>query len=89
MQDYIHRFELLLSEYAKQNQKNNLIIKKALLIYFEALGNENEKKFSKVRLYGEKLRIVNAPSKKGAKKITKNLLLSKFVKLNLKSFFQA
>ena len=36
-------FELLLGEYAKQNQKNNLIIKKALLKYFEALGNENEK----------------------------------------------
>tara|TARA_B100000700_G_C14952406_1_gene812282 strand:+ start:221 stop:1117 length:897 start_codon:yes stop_codon:yes gene_type:complete len=43
-------FELLLSEYAKQNQKNNLIIKKALLKYFEALGIENEK----AKLYRKK-----------------------------------
>ena len=34
-----------------------------------------------VRLYGAKLNIVNAPSKKGAKNITKNLLLSKEIKL--------
>jgi len=32
-------------------------------------------------LYGEKPSVVNAPSKKGAKNITKNLLLSKAVKL--------
>ena len=42
---------------------------------------ENEKKFINVKLYGEKPNVVNAPSKKGAKKITKNLLLSKEVKL--------
>ena len=43
---------------------------------------ENEKKFINVKLYGEKPSVVNAPSKKGAKNITKNLLLSKEVKLN-------
>jgi len=43
---------------------------------------ENEKKFINVKLYGEKPSIVKAPSKKGAKNITKNLLLSKEVKLN-------
>ena len=42
---------------------------------------ENEKKFINVKLYGEKPSVVNAPSKKGAKNITKNLLLSKAVKL--------
>ena len=42
---------------------------------------ENEKKFINVKLYGGKLSIVIAPSKKGAKNITKNLLLSKAVKL--------
>ena len=42
---------------------------------------ENEKKFINVKLYGEKPSIVKAPSKKGAKNITKNLLLSKVVKL--------
>ena len=50
--------------------------------------NEKVKKFIKVKLYGEKLNIVNTPSKKGAKKITKNLLFNRLVKLNLKSFFQ-
>ena len=45
---------------------------------------EKEKKFIIVKLNGEKPRTVIAPSKKGAKKITKNLLLSKKVKL--KSF---
>ena len=49
---------------------------------------ENVKKFTNVKLYGAKLSIVIAPSKKGAKNITNNLLLSKVVKLNLKSFFQ-
>ena len=42
---------------------------------------ENEKKFINVKLYGEKPSIVIAPSRKGAKNITKNLLLSKAIKL--------
>tara|TARA_Y100000590_G_scaffold453397_1_gene598373 strand:+ start:1401 stop:1574 length:174 start_codon:yes stop_codon:yes gene_type:complete len=42
---------------------------------------ENEKKFINVKLYGENPNIVNAPNKKGAKYITKNLLLSKLLKL--------
>ena len=42
---------------------------------------ENVKKFINVKLYGEKPSIVKAPSKKGSKNITKNLLLSKVVKL--------
>ena len=42
---------------------------------------ENEKKFINVKLYGEKPSVVIAPSKKGAKNKTKNLLLSKEVKL--------
>ena len=41
-----------------------------------------------VKLYGAKLKTENAPSKNGAKNITKSLLFSKEVKLNLKSFFQ-
>ena len=41
---------------------------------------ENEKKFINVKLYGEKPSIVNAPSKKGAKNITKNLLFNKIFK---------
>ena len=49
---------------------------------------ENVKKFINVKLYGAKPRIVIAPSKKGAKNITNNLLFSKVIKLNLKSFFQ-
>mgnify|MGYP000580778997 CR=1 FL=1 len=42
---------------------------------------ENEKKFINVKLYGEKPSIVTAPSKKGAKNITKNLLFNKAVKI--------
>ena len=42
---------------------------------------ENEKKFINVKLYGGKLSVVIAPNKKGAKNITKNLLLNKAVKL--------
>ena len=49
---------------------------------------ENEKKFINVRLYGANPNIDKAPSKNGNKNITKNLLLSNFFKLNLKSFFQ-
>ena len=49
---------------------------------------EKVKKFIKVKLYGENPKIVITPSKKGAKNITKNLLLKSVVKLNLKSFFQ-
>ena len=49
---------------------------------------ENVKKFTAVILYGAKPRIVVAPSKNGAKYITKNLLSSKVIKLNLKPFFQ-
>jgi len=51
--------------------------------FFNIINNkiENEKKFINVKLYGEKPSVVNAPSKKGAKNITKNLLLSKTVKL--------
>ena len=41
---------------------------------------ENEKKFNSVKLYGEKPSIVIPPSKKGAKYITKNLLLNKVFK---------
>jgi len=55
----------------------------------------NEKKFTNVKLNGEKPNMVNPPSKKGARNITKNLLLSKevkskspFIQLNLKFFFQ-
>ena len=49
---------------------------------------EKVKKFTNVKLYGEKPSVVIAPSKKGAKNTTKNLLFSNVVKLNLKSFFQ-
>ena len=42
---------------------------------------ENVKKFIIVKLYGAKPSTVTAPSKKGAKNITKNLLLSKAIKL--------
>ena len=35
---------------------------------------ENEKKFTNLKLYGEKIRIVKAPSKNGAKYTIKNLL---------------
>jgi ribosomal protein S3 len=42
---------------------------------------ENVKKFTNVKLYGAKPSIVIAPSRKGAKNITKNLLLSKAIKL--------
>jgi len=42
---------------------------------------ENVKKFINVKLYGAKLSIVIAPSRKGAINITKNLLLSKAIKL--------
>ena len=49
---------------------------------------ENVKKFKNVKLKGGKPSIVIAPSKNGAKKITKGLLFNKAVKLNLKSFFQ-
>ena len=42
---------------------------------------ENVKKFINVKLYGEKPSIVAAPSKKGAKNITKNLLFNKSDKL--------
>ncbi len=38
---------------------------------------ENEKKFINVKLYGGKLKTVNAPSKNGNKNITRNFLLSK------------
>ena len=42
---------------------------------------ENVKKFTIVKLYGAKPRIVIAPSKKGAKNRTNNLLLNKAIKL--------
>ena len=42
---------------------------------------ENVKKFINVKLYGAKLSIVIAPSRKGAINIIKNLLLSKALKL--------
>ena len=41
---------------------------------------ENEKKFMNVRFYGEKPSTVIAPSKKGIKYITKNLLFNKVFK---------
>jgi len=40
------------------------------------LLEKHEKKFINVKLYGEKPSVANAPSKKGAKNITKNLLLT-------------
>ena len=43
---------------------------------------ENVKKFTNVKLYGAKPSIVIAPSRKGKKNITKNLLLSKAIKSN-------
>ena len=46
---------------------------------------ENEKKFKKVKLYGEKPNTVKAPSKKGAKNMTKNLFSNNAFKL--KSYF--
>jgi len=46
---------------------------------------ENEKKFKKVKLYGEKPSAVKAPSKKGAKNMTKNLFSNNAFKL--KSYF--
>ena len=54
-----------------------------LFLTFKIKNNkiENVKKFINVKLYGAKLSIVIAPSRKGAKNITKSLLLSKVVKL--------
>ena len=49
---------------------------------------ENVKKFTNFKLYGEKQNIVITPSINGVKKITKNLLFIKVIKLILKSFFQ-
>ena len=49
---------------------------------------ENEKKFINVKLYGAKLSTVIAPSKKGPKNMTNNLLFNKALKLSLKSFFR-
>ena len=46
------------------------------------------KKFTNVKLYGENPNIVITPSKNVAKKITKNLLFSKVIKLISKFFFQ-
>jgi len=43
---------------------------------------EKEKKFTNVKLYGAKLSIVTAPSKKGKKNIDKNLLFNNLIKLN-------
>ena len=48
----------------------------------------NVKKLINVKLNGLKLNIVTAPAINGAKNITNNLLFSKVVKLNLKSFIQ-
>ena len=67
------------------NKKNNdWIFFSYILIEFFFLTNsiknnkiENEKKFTNVKLYGEKLNIVNAPSKKGIKIITINLLFNR------------
>jgi len=54
-----------------------------LFLTFKIKNNkiENVKKFINVKLYGAKPRIVIAPSKKGVKNITNNLLLSKAIKL--------
>ena len=46
---------------------------------------ENVKKFKNVKLYGENPKMVITPRKKGAKNITKNLLIKSIVKLNLKN----
>ena len=46
---------------------------------------ENVKKFINVKLYGEKPSTVKAPSKKGTKNMTINLLLNK--ESNLKTLF--
>ena len=59
-----------------------------LIIEIKNNKTENEKKFTNVKLYGEKPSVVIAPSKKGTKNTTKNLLFINVVKLNLKSFFQ-
>ena len=59
-----------------------------LIIEIRNNKTENVKKFTNVKLYGEKLSVVIAPSKKGAKNTTKNLLFIDVIKLNLKSFFQ-
>ena len=48
---------------------------------------ENVKKFTNVKLYGEKPNTVITPSKNGVTKIVKILLFSNAIKLNLKSFF--
>jgi len=51
----------------------------------------NGKWFNNGKLYYDKLNIYQiaiAPSKKGAKNKTNNLLFSKVIKLNSKSFFQ-
>ena len=50
---------------------------------------EKVRKLINVKLYGAKPSIVIAPSKKGAKNTTNNLLFNKVVKLNLTSFFQS
>ena len=59
-----------------------------LIIEIKNNKTENVKKFTNVKLYGEKPSVVIAPSKKGAKNTIKNLLFINVVKLNLKSFFQ-
>ena len=59
-----------------------------LIVEIKNNKTENVKKFTNVKLYGEKPSVVIAPSKKGAKNTTKNLLFNNVVKLNLKSFFQ-
>ena len=71
-------------------KKNYLSANSNLYIYSDHPKNASEnnkvekvKKFTNVILYGAKPTIVIAPSKKGAKKITNNLLFSKKVKLNL------
>ena len=49
---------------------------------------ENVKKLINVKFNGAKPSIVIDPSKNGAKKITKNLLFNKVIKLISESFFQ-
>ena len=51
-----------------------------LLFLILEVKKRTRSKYIKVKLYGAKPSTVTAPSKKGAKNITKNLLLSKAIK---------
>ena len=61
-------------------QKTQLNSHTTIEIVKNKLKSINVKKFTNVKLYGEKPNTVIAPSKKGIKIITKNLLSSKLLK---------